>query len=134
MTLEHPIWWDSCSDQPYRLLAKQKRRATFSHSLEYGKTALTALAILPFALARLLRTTKTKPTPNSTDFIGLGISNDRGDPNRTVELVEELGVRRLLLRVPTWHADKLDPYLEFAQKFSSQKILINIGNKYGIII
>ena len=89
--------------------------------MEYGKTALTGFAILPFALARLFRTAATKPPPQPADFVGLGISSDRCTPNAVVELVEELGVRRLLLRVPTWHADQLEPYLDFAQKFSNQK-------------
>ena len=126
MTPEHPHWWDPHSDQPYRLAPIQKRRATFSHHLEYGKTALTGFAILPFALTCLFKTAKAKPPPQPTDFVGLGISSDRGAPNAVVELVEELGARRLLLRVPTWHADHLEPYLNFAQKFSNQKILVNI--------
>ena len=126
MTLEHPNWWDPHSDQPYRLAHSEKRRATFSHLLEYGKTALTGFAILPFALTRLRRTAATIPPPEPADFVGLGISSDRAAPNTVVELVEELGARRLLLRVPTWHADQLEPYLDFAQKFSNQKILVNI--------
>lgn len=126
MTPEHPHWWDTHSDQPYRLATNQKRRATFSHLVEYGKTALTAFAILPFALSRLFRPAAMVPSPQPDDFVGLGISSDRGTPNMVVELVEELGAKRLLLRVPTWHADQLEPYLDFAQKFSNQKILINI--------
>jgi hypothetical protein len=126
MTLEHPNWWDPNSDQPYRLASGQKRNVTFSHLMEYGKTVLTALAICPFALIRLYTSAATAPPPQPADFVGLGISKDHGAPNAVVEGVEELGVRRLLLRVPTWHADQLEPYLNFAQKFSNQKILINI--------
>ncbi len=126
MTPEHPDWWDPHSDQPYRLAPSQKRRATASHLLEYGKTALTGIAILPFALAHLCRTSTMRPLPQPADFVGLGISSDRSTPTAIVELVEELGVKRLLLRVPTWHADQLEPYLDFAQNFSSQKILVNI--------
>ena len=126
MTPEHPHWWDPNSDQPYRLVPSQKQLATFSHLLEYGKTALMGLSILPFALARLFKTAATIPPPQPADFIGLGISSDRCAPNAVVELVEELGAKRLLLRVPTWHADRLEPYLDFAQKFSNQKILVNI--------
>ena len=126
MTPEHPHWWDPHSDQPYRLAPSHKQRATFSHLMEYGKTALTGFAIFPFALARLFRTATAKPPPQPADFIGLGISNDRCAPNHVVELVEELGAKRLLLRVPTWHADQLEPYLNFAQKFSTQTILVNI--------
>ena len=126
MTPKHPNWWDHHSDQPYRLTPSQKRRDTFSHLIEYGKTALTGFAIFPFMLARLFRTAATTSRPEPADFIGLGISNDRSASNIAVELVEELGVKRLLLRVPTWHADQLEPYLDFAKKFSKQKILINI--------
>ena len=88
MTPEHPHWWDPHSDQPYRLAPIQKRRATFSHHLEYGKTALTGFAILPFALACLFKTAEAKPPPQPADFVGLGLSSDRGAPNAVVELVE----------------------------------------------
>ena len=76
MTPEHPNWWDPHSDQPFRLAPSQKRRATFSHLLEYGKTALMGFAILPFALVGLVRTAATKLPPQPADFVGLGISSD----------------------------------------------------------
>ena len=122
MTHEHPNWWDPHSDQPYRLASTQKRRATFSHFMEYGKTALTGFAILPFAVAHLFKAATKISNPDPADFVGLGISNDHCASNMAVELVEELGVKRLLLRVPTWHANQLEPYLDFAGNFSNQKI------------
>jgi len=127
MTLKHPHWWDQNSDQPHKLSSSAKRHTSSSHIYEYAKTALCALGVSPLlALKALAPSGLTTPLRAKTDFIGLGISSDRGDANQIVEMVEELGVQRLLLRVPTWHIDRLDTYLEFATKFRNQKLLVNI--------
>ena len=128
MTLHYPDWWDQSSDQPYQLSLAEKQRTTGSHAIEYSKTALTAFAILPFLLLRLSlqRTVLLRDDSTPTNFVGLGVSPDRGDPNAIVDLVEELGVKHLLLRVPTWQVDQLDEYLEFAARFSGKNILVNI--------
>ena len=128
MTFNHPDWWDQSSDQPYRLSLGEKRHVTRSHAIEYGKTALTAFATLPFLLLRLQqqRVALLRGDSKPIDFVGLGVSPDRGDHNAIIDLVEELGVQHLLLRVPTWQIDQLDKYREFAEHFSGKNVLVNI--------
>ena len=126
MIVENPSWWDPNSDQPRKLMSRAKQHTSRSHIAEYIKTAFCALGVLPFVAIRLSKSQRFKIQQNKESFIGLGISNDRGDPNQIVDMVEDLGVQRLLLRVPTWHSDQLDTYLDFASKFPNKKILVNI--------
>ena len=113
MNIEHPAWWDSHSDQPYRLKDGDKPRVRSANLLEYARTGLTALALSPLIAWRYATLHSNHQRAAATDFVGLGISPDHGDPGAVSELVEELGVKRLLLRVPSWHVDRLDEYLDF---------------------
>ena len=126
MTIEHPSWWDPHSDQPYKLSRQQKPRITSANLIEFLRTGLSTTVLLP-AIAWCYATQKrhSEPPPIK-EFAGLGISPERGNPNAIVELVEELRVKRLLIRVPTWQVEQLDPYLQFAELFQHHRILINV--------
>jgi len=67
-----------------------------------------------------------KTYPKAIDFVGLGVSPDHGDVNQLQDLVSELGVKRLLLRVPSWQYEQVDYYLRFAERFPDNSFLINI--------
>ncbi|GIT27063.1 MAG: hypothetical protein CM1200mP41_31070 [Gammaproteobacteria bacterium] len=114
-TASHPSWWDEYSDQPHRLSAEDKKYTSPANTMDYVKTGGTALALLP----RILNHYRTLPPLRSStdinDFIGLGISPDRGSTQQIIDLVLDLGVQQIQLRVPTWHATQLDDYLELAQ-------------------
>ena len=134
MQLGHPDWWDSNSDQPYRLPSESKNRTSTAHINEYSKTLLSTVAIFPLLCYQLLRSKNNTKERTKKDFIGLGISNDRGDSNEIIDMVEDLGVDRLLIRVPTWKLHQLERYVEFASKFTEKKILINIlQNRANVI-
>ncbi|HCV21690.1 MAG TPA: hypothetical protein DF863_09580 [Gammaproteobacteria bacterium] len=126
MSIEHPDWCDSHSDQPYRLKDGDKSRVRSANLLEYARTGLTALALSPLIAWRYATLHSNHQRAAATDFVGLGVSPDHGDPGAVSELVEELGVKRLLLRVPSWHVDRLDEYLDFAARFPAREFLINI--------
>ena len=126
MTIEHPAWWDPHSDQPFKLSRQQKPRITAANLIELLRTGLSTTVLLP-AIAWCYATQKRySKLPAIKEFAGLGISPERGNHNAIVELVAELGVERLLIRVPTWQVDQLDPYLRFAELFKHHRILINI--------
>ncbi|MBO67121.1 MAG: hypothetical protein CL398_02310 [Acidiferrobacteraceae bacterium] len=126
MMPDHPDWWDANSDQPYRLDKRDKTRFSVSHSLEYTKTVLTTIIAPLLWLAKSQSDDLKRKSPDPIDFVGLGISADRADASELLELISELGVRHLLIRVPAWHADQLEPYLRFAENFPDRSILINI--------
>jgi len=125
MSLTHPPWWDRHSDQPFKLKRSQKPRLRGANLLEYGRTGITAATLWPAIAWHYAMPVQTRP-PLISDFVGLGISPDHGDHNAITELVDELGVKRLLLRVPTWHVDQLEDYLEFAERFKGRPLLVNI--------
>jgi len=125
MKPDQPSWWDPHSDQPYKLPKGEKPRATPAQVYEYLKTALTALVASP-GVAWRYAFPGPKNYPKAIDFAGLGISPDHGDVNQLQDLVSELGVKRLLLRVPSWHYEQVDYYLRFAERFPKNSFLINI--------
>ncbi|HJP06992.1 MAG TPA: hypothetical protein QF882_06020 [Arenicellales bacterium] len=125
MKPEHPSWWDPHSDQPFKLDRSQKSRFQGANLGEYLRTGLSAAALSPVIAWRYAGSAAVKPPP-LTEFVGLGISPDHGDHDKIGELVEELGVKKLLLRVPSWHADQLEYYIAFAQRFNHCELLINI--------
>ena len=125
MKPEHPSWWDPHSDQPFKLDRSQKPRMKADNLNEYLRTALTAIGSIPAVAWHYACSQKHSPPP-PTDFIGLGISPDHGDHNEVADLTEELGVQKLLLRVPSWHVSELDYYLDFAARFKGRDLLINI--------
>ncbi|MDH3377143.1 MAG: hypothetical protein OEQ39_09295, partial [Gammaproteobacteria bacterium] len=59
-------------------------------------------------------------------FVGLGVSPAPKHNAQILEMVDELGVQELLLRVPTWDIDHVDRYLDFARQFPNQRFLISI--------
>ena len=125
MSPEHPRWWDPHSDQPYKLAKSNKPRLRSDNLIEYAKTAATALTMSPIVGWHYASLKRPTP-PDPSDFVGLGISPDHGDPVQIEDLVSELGVKKLLLRIPSWHVDHIEHYLNFADRFKNHDFLINI--------
>ncbi len=91
------------SDQPEVIADRDLRRRVRRHALpEYLLTGLTALAGLPLAAVRWAsrdRLRSTRPPPPRA-LAGVGVA-PRPDLGAAVpELLDELGVRRVLLRLP----------------------------------
>ena len=119
-------WWDYHSDQPYKLAASQKPRLRGAQLLEYSRIAATAALMLPAVLWRYARARPQLPRPDTKPFVGLGVSPAPNHNAQILEMVDELGVQELLLRVPAWDLDHIDRYLEFARQFPDQRFLISI--------
>ena len=125
MSPEHPPWWDPHSDQPYKLSKSKKPRLQADNLIEYAKTAATALTMGPIVGWHYASLKRPTP-PDLLDFVGLGVSPDHGDPVQIEDLVSELGVKKLLLRIPSWHVNHIEHYLDFADRFKNHDLLINI--------
>ncbi|XOB61337.1 hypothetical protein ACMC56_12075 [Campylobacterota bacterium DY0563] len=122
-----PFFWDGYSDQPHIIKDKQyKKKMRKKYLKDYIKMLLSSLFILPFAIL-VMKLFKGKKTFDNSDIYGIGVNLDKGDAQQ--ELVEELGVKNLIIRVPLWQIDKIDEYVEFVKSFnnkSSKNILINL--------
>jgi hypothetical protein len=84
---------------------------------------LTA-AVLPLAFLKYL-VLKPTVTPR-TDIFGIGLSLDKG--YQQLDLVDELGINHILLRLPLWDIASLNRYAAFAKEARKRdkSVLINI--------
>jgi len=117
-----PFVWDKYSDQPHIITDKKfKKLQKKRFLLEYLKMLIVFMIIFPisFVWQFLMRYPKVQMQ------LGIGVNLDKGDIQ--YDLVEELGVKELLIRMPLWDMDGIDEYVDFAKGFGSDKnIVINI--------
>ncbi len=120
--MNFPESWDKYSDQPHIITDKKfKKSQKEKFLLEYFKMFFVFIVIFPisFIWQFLMRYPKTQMQ------IGIGVNLDKG--NIQYELVEELSVKNLLVRIPLWDINRVDEYVAFAKGFGGDKnIMINI--------
>jgi len=84
---------------------------------------LSNLLFFPLSILTM-KLFKGKQKPKK-EFYGMGVSLDKG--SQQVPLIEELGIKHLLIRMPLWEMDRVGEYVEFAKSFGEDKeILINV--------
>ncbi|RLA64193.1 MAG: hypothetical protein DRQ78_06230 [Epsilonproteobacteria bacterium] len=122
--MKKPFIWDKYSDQPYPLKDKTyKKRMRKKHIWDYVPLFLTNIILFPLSII-LMPFFKGKEVVNES-FYGMGVDLDKGTVQK--ELIEELGVKYLLLRMPLWEMHRVDEYVLFSQSFGEDKtILLNI--------
>ena len=129
MSNKHFVW-DNYSDQPHiikdRAFKKSMRRKEIKDNL---KLLLTAVLVLPISII-FMKLFKGRVKTSNKDFIGLGVNLYKDDGKNIQQvLVEELGVKNLIIRVPLNDIKNLSNYVSFAKSFNineKKNILINI--------
>ena len=129
MSNNHFIW-DNYSDQPQvikdKSFKKAMRKIEFKDNL---KLLFTSIFILPISII-FMKFFKGNVKVSNIDFIGLGVNLDKDDGKNTQQdLVEELGVKNLIIRLPLSDIKNIDLYFEFAHSFNKNErknILINV--------
>ncbi len=121
-----PQWWDPHSCQPYKLAPGDKPRTGRENLAEYARVGATLLAAGPAVAMRYALPGAPRPRPSPIDFVGLSITPDAEHDDAIEDLVAELGVRRLLFRVPCWEAGELDRYHALLERFPKHDFLVNI--------
>ncbi len=119
-------WWDPYSDQPYKLPSGRKPHHGLDNVREYLLIAATTLAMAPAVAWRYARPGARADRPQPESFVGLSVSPDRRYDDAIVEMVDDLGIRQLLLRVPAWDVGDIGRYVDFARRFADRGLLINI--------
>ncbi len=122
----HPPFWNRYSDQPNRIPKSAKHRFQWEQVKEYALMGCTAACASPLVLWNCLNVKPMHRRPHPRSFVCLGVSCSSRYNEDTVEMVEELGVEELLVRVPTWDLARLDDYHRFVQQFPGKRFLINI--------
>lgn len=120
---ESPFIWDKYSDQPYpikdKAYKKQKRKENL---FDYIPLIIYNMIIFPLAmLVSSLFKAKKQSFPH---FFGMCVNLNKGDEQ--VELINELEVDEIQIRMPLAKIEKIDEYVQFAKKFENKRILINI--------
>ena len=123
--MKPPFEWDPHSDQP-RIIRDSsfKHKARLRNSVDYLKLIALTGAVLPLAF---LKYPALKPTVTSrADIFGIGLSLDKG--YQQLDLVDELGINHILLRIPLWDIRRLNLYAAFAKEARKRdkSVLINI--------
>jgi hypothetical protein len=120
--MKEPFAWDTYSDQPAiikdKALKQQMRRSALPSLI---KTFCIALITLPIAL--ILMPFMPRRTISGESFFGIGVNLDK-EPNTTPYLIHELGVQKLLIRIPLWEMDRLTEYVAFIKTFKEKHITV----------
>ncbi len=125
-TKNQPEWWDPYSCQPYKMRDEEKPRSGVGNLWEYAKTAFSAIVGLPLIVAQYLSLKKRTSAKSARDFVGLSLAMDLEYAPKMVEMVEELGIQRLLLRIPSWDTAALEDYVDFLEMFDDKHFVVNI--------
>lgn len=122
--MKEPYKWDNYSDQPYPLKDKNyKREMRKSQIGSLLKTFLVSLFALPLSIVMTPFVKRKKI--NSNEFFCIGVDFER-NPKETLEMIDELGVDRILLRIKLWEMQKLPLLKEFILKTKNKKITLKI--------
>lgn len=122
--MKPPFAWDSYSDQPSiikdKALKRQMRRSALPSLI---KTFCIALFILP--LAWVISFFIPRVAITGKQFFGIGVNLDK-EPNTTPYVLDELGVTKILIRIPLWEIEKLHEYIAFIKTFNNKHITVAI--------
>ncbi len=122
--MKEPFNWDYYSDQPALLKDKIYKKAMRKKEIfSIIKTFLTALIILPFSLI-MIPFIKRKQIDSST-FFCLGVDFQR-ESELTLEILKELKINRILLRLKLWEMESLSELKTFIESCEDKKITLKI--------
>lgn len=116
--------WDNYSDQPALLKDREYKKMMRKRQLpSLLKTLLTAIVILPISLVAMPFV--KRKTIKKEEFISLGVDFQR-DPDASIELLDELGVKNILLRLKLWEMTTLEELASFIEQNKARNITLKI--------
>lgn len=122
--MKKPYIWDNYSDQPYPLKDKNyKKKMRKSQIGSLLKTLFISIFVLPVSLI-FTPFVKRKKIDSKT-FFCIGVDFER-NPKETLEMIEELEVERILLRLKLWEMEKVPLLKDFILKNRDKKITLKI--------
>jgi hypothetical protein len=122
--MKEPFRWDDYSDQPALLqdrAYKKIMRKRESRSLLY--TIFSSLILIPLSL--LAMPFVKRKEIDTSKFFTLGVDFER-EPSLTQELLDELEVESILVRLKLWEMEKLPELKRFVLQNSNKKIILKI--------
>jgi len=129
--VQNPYEWDHYSDQPYQL--KDKRYKKKSRKMVTGsliRTALYSLIFLPLAL--LATPFRRAKEYTSADIVALVV-----DPLRygeeTLEMIGELGVKKIEIRIKMWELDSLRSVEQFCKRCDTKILFVLMQDRESVV-
>ncbi len=114
--------WDHYSDQPYPIRDKEAKKRIYKKTIwDSFKTIFINILLFPIILIRFFIALFENKKVNTDNFFGLGITLGTDK-----KLVDELGVKNLLIRLPLSDIENLEKYRAFIEEFKDYNILVNI--------
>ena len=121
-----PLRWDSFSDQPEMIHDKAYKHKIYKAVVwDFVKMVATNLLIFPLVSIFYLLIPTKKKALDCASFFGMSINLDK-NPEATRQLIDDLAIDNLLIRLPLHDIEKLTNYIEFAQQYADKDLLINI--------
>ncbi|MFW5698535.1 MAG: hypothetical protein ACOCYN_01655 [Planctomycetota bacterium] len=117
--------WDARSDQPHRILDPQVRRAARAGLIgEYAQTLATAALVAPLVAARYPTLDAARFAPATrADFCGVALSPRPGRDVEQIALLDELGLRQVLVRIPLGDPRARDAHLALIAALAPRPVL-----------
>lgn len=122
-----PFAWDDYSDQPALLKDKiYKNRMRRQQVFAYVKLLLTCVIFFPAVLIVMFFKRQQTQNAQSISFYGMSVELDKGEAQ--FDLLQELGVKHVLIRMPLWEIDRLEEYVAFVRRLHERglTVLINV--------
>ena len=122
--MKEPFKWDNYSDQPallqdraFKKAMRQKERGSFV------ATFFTSLVFLPLSL--LAMPFVRRKEIDTAHFFAMGVDFER-EATRTQEMLDELGVETIVVRLKLWEMEKLPQLVNFIHANKERKIIVKI--------
>ncbi len=118
--------WDKYSDQPEVIKDKALKKQIYkSIRWDSFKMLLTNVFMYPVAYAFYRLSSVKKSDINTNVFFGMSVNLDK-NPIESKQLIDDLQVQNLLIRIPLHDIENLKNYVNFAEQFKDKNLLINI--------
>lgn len=118
--------WDNYSDQPAVIKDKVLKKKIYQQARwDSIKILMTNMLMYPLCFLNYLIFPVKKIDTDTASFFGLSINLNK-NPEQTYELIEDLKVNNLLIRMPLSDIENIQSYVEFAKQYQDKNLLINI--------
>lgn len=122
--------WDAYSDQPAVIKDKALKKRIYKQvRWDSFKLLLTNIFLYPIAYAFYLASSAKKTQADTEHFFGMSVNLDKNpdhNPELTRQLINDLNVNNLLIRIPLHDIENLSAYIKFAEQFKDKNLLFNI--------
>ena len=127
--------WDPYSDQPMQLVDKKlKLHLRLGNKFDLLINVFTIIALTPLIAIKFCFTKTLKRQDQLQDFFGLGVNLDKDtELESSKNLINELQVKHLLIRIPLNDIDNIQAYKNFAAQFQDCQIVFNLMQDRNII-